>query len=105
MVDIKQGGVFSHLKEKAKQKAAAKSKITPIPIPFDLPLNYPQNVMEGLKTGMLNGKTFTKFILSITSAVIRYTAYPTTSEYNHMAKHIVAKYPFLSAKQENTMIP
>ena len=89
--------MFNHLKKKAKATLIAESS-KPLPMPFDLPLNYPQNVMEGLKKQILNGNAFTKFILSIASAMFRYTAYPTTSEYQHVVEQIVNKYPFLKCK-------
>ena len=71
---------------------------TPLPIPFDLPLNYSQVVMEGLDRKILNGIAFSKFVLSVSSAIFRYTTQPTTPEYHHVAQQIVEKYPFLKCK-------
>ena len=90
--------VFNHLKKKAKASFRVQSSCKPLPIPFDLPVNYPQNVMEGLKKQILNGKAFTRFIMSITSAMFRYTAYPTTPEYEHVVAQVVNKYPFLKCR-------
>lgn len=79
----------------AKYKRMSKS----LPQPFHIPEKFPECVEEQLVDGNLTAKARKRFMLTVANAVFKYTTYPSKMEYDHVAKQIVEKYPFMGDKK------
>ena len=63
---------FTHIQPKLATTSRRRLE-KPLPMPFELPHNYPAIAMADLEHGKLSGKVRAKFIVSISSAIFRYT--------------------------------
>ena len=73
-----------------------KKEEPPLEQPFILPENYPKIVEDGISAGSLIGHSRTKFVSTVAASVYHKKAYPTSMEYDHVARQIVRKYNFMS---------
>ena len=68
-----------------------------LPCPFPLPQNYPPEVECALASKSMMPRQMNRFLTTVARAIYCHKCYPTTKEYENVAKQIVALYPFLAS--------
>ena len=69
----------------------------PLPDPFILPKNYTPDVVSALKLGKMTLQTNKAFLSAVASSMFESKLYPSTDDYNNVARSIIAKYPFMKS--------
>ena len=69
----------------------------PLPDPFELPKNYRPDVESALKSGKMTLDTNKAFLSTVAACMFSYKKYPTSDDYNNVARTIVQKYPFMKS--------
>ena len=69
----------------------------PLPDPYPLPKNYTPDVMTALKLGKLTTQTEKAFYSAVAASMFERKIYPSSDDYNNVARSICAKYPFMKA--------
>ena len=67
----------------------------PLPDPFHLPKHFGTDVEVALATQKITQSARKSFISKVASSMLFYKRYPTSADYENVARTIISKYPFM----------
>ena len=84
---------------KTKKKSVSKDldDVIPLPSPFPLPKHFSFDVEFGLQEKKMTRETTSKFITAVAGAMLNYKRYPSSDDYQNVARTIINKYPHLKS--------